>query len=83
MFRQGEPPVERSRPGLGLGLTLAQKLVDMHGGSIEARSEGLGRGSEFTVALPLVEAPAPLKAVRARSGPQAFGGTFRKPTGQS
>ena len=43
----------RAQGGLGIGLTLVQGLVELHGGSVEARSEGLGQGSEFTVRLPL------------------------------
>jgi PAS domain S-box-containing protein len=43
----------RSQGGLGIGLTLSRRLIEMHGGSIEARSEGEGRGSEFIVRLPL------------------------------
>jgi signal transduction histidine kinase len=39
--------------GLGIGLSLAQTLVELHGGRIEARSEGQGKGSEFTVRIPL------------------------------
>ena len=53
LFVQG--PAERG--GLGLGLSLAQRLVDMHGGEISAHSEGPGKGSEFTVRLPLTSAP--------------------------
>ena len=41
-------------PGLGLGLSLVQSLVEMHGGAVEARSEGTGKGSEFTIRLPLL-----------------------------
>jgi signal transduction histidine kinase len=58
MFTQGETPVERSHRGLGIGLSLVKALVEMHGGSVQARSEGRGRGSEFEVRLPL--APAEL-----------------------
>jgi len=54
MFAQLTPALERSRGGLGIGLSLARALVELHGGSIEARSEGAGRGSEFVVHLPLV-----------------------------
>jgi signal transduction histidine kinase len=53
MFEQVDRSLERARGGLGIGLTLVKRLVELHGGSIAARSEGLGRGSEFVVRLPL------------------------------
>ena len=53
MFMQGDATKSRGGGGLGIGLTLARTLVEMHGGSVEARSEGLGKGSEFVVRLPL------------------------------
>jgi CheY-like chemotaxis protein len=53
MFSQVSPRLDRSRSGLGIGLSLARALVELHRGEIAARSEGLGRGSEFTVRLPL------------------------------
>jgi CheY-like chemotaxis protein/two-component sensor histidine kinase len=56
MFTQVERKVDRAKGGLGLGLTLVKRLVEMHGGSVEACSEGPGRGSEFTVRLPLAPA---------------------------
>jgi signal transduction histidine kinase len=56
MFSQVESALSRSRGGLGIGLSLAQRLVQMHGGTVEARSAGLGQGSEFSVRLPLVGA---------------------------
>ncbi len=56
MFSQVETALSRSRGGLGIGLSLTQRLVQMHGGTVEARSEGLGRGSEFEVRLPLASA---------------------------
>jgi CheY-like chemotaxis protein len=56
LFMQVTHPVQRSQGGLGIGLSLVQALVRMHGGSVEARSAGLGQGSEFIVELPR-EAP--------------------------
>jgi PAS domain S-box-containing protein len=53
LFRQVDTSFSRSRGGLGIGLTLARSLVQMHGGTIEAHSAGLGKGSEFVVRLPL------------------------------
>ena len=53
LFKQAHQGLERSQGGLGVGLTLVQRLVKMHGGNVEARSDGPGRGSEFTVRLPL------------------------------
>ncbi len=59
LFTQVDRSLARSEGGLGIGLTLVKRLVEMHGGTIEAASEP-GRGSEFTVRLPLVEkAPVP------------------------
>jgi CheY-like chemotaxis protein len=61
--------VERSRSGLGIGLTLARTLVEMQGGTIEAHSDGPGRGSEFVVRLPVMaEAPESLSRVAALGG---------------
>jgi PAS domain S-box-containing protein len=56
MFSRESPAGGRAQSGLGIGLTLARRLAEMHGGTIEARSEGLGRGAEFVVRLPLAEA---------------------------
>jgi PAS domain S-box-containing protein len=58
MFAQVDTSLERSRDGLGIGLTLVKTLVEMHGGTVEAHSDGPGRGSEFIVRLPvLADAP--------------------------
>ena len=54
-FTQVDRSLDRAQGGLGIGLTLARRLVEMHGGTVEARSEGLGRGSEFVVRLPLLD----------------------------
>jgi predicted ATPase/signal transduction histidine kinase len=58
-FAQAEQGLARTQGGLGLGLALAKGLVELHGGSIEARSEGRGRGSEFIVDLPLAAGAQP------------------------
>ncbi len=55
-FVQGEPGIDRAAGGLGLGLTLVRQLATLHGGTASAKSEGPGRGSEFTVRLPAVDA---------------------------
>ncbi|NML46148.1 response regulator [Ramlibacter sp. G-1-2-2] len=68
MFTQVDPSTERSRSGLGIGLTLARRLVELHGGTLAVRSEGPGRGSEFTVRLP-VEAAGPARAANADGAP--------------
>ncbi len=56
MFAQVDDSLERSQGGLGVGLTLVKKLVEMHGGTVTVRSEGLGKGSEFMVHLPTLPA---------------------------
>lgn len=53
MFKQAHPSLERSQKGLGIGLTLVKRLVELHSGSVSVRSEGPGLGSEFTVRLPV------------------------------
>lgn len=57
LFAQAHASIDRTLGGLGLGLTIVHRLVDLHGGSVIARSEGLNRGSEFTVRLPLMVTP--------------------------
>lgn len=58
LFSQVTPALERSQGGLGIGLSLVKGFVELHGGSVEATSEGAGSGSTFTVRLPLIERPA-------------------------
>jgi PAS domain S-box-containing protein len=72
MFYQVDRTIERAHAGLGIGLTLVQRLVRMHGGEVSVRSEGIGRGSEFTVRLPLADRPA-----RPEPSPQATGRAVR------
>ena len=57
LFAQAPQPLSRPNGGLGLGLAVVRNLVEMHDGTVHAHSEGPGRGSVFTVRLPLVEAP--------------------------
>jgi two-component system, chemotaxis family, CheB/CheR fusion protein len=59
LFVQGNRSLDRSHGGLGIGLTLVRRLVELHGGTVEAHSEGSGRGSEFIVRLPVSLDPAP------------------------
>ena len=62
MFTQVDRSLEKSQGGLGIGLTLVKRLVEMHGGTVEARSEGPGKGSEFVVRLPLAVDASELNA---------------------
>jgi signal transduction histidine kinase/DNA-binding response OmpR family regulator len=60
LFAQADRTLERTQGGLGVGLTLVRRLVELHGGSVEAQSDGPGQGSQFIVRLPLADAaPAP------------------------
>jgi two-component system CheB/CheR fusion protein len=73
LFVQGERSPARSEGGLGVGLTMVRRLVELHGGRVEARSDGPGKGSEFVVWLPLLPAHAqqPKGAEqKARAGPR-------------
>ncbi|MDB5892884.1 MAG: putative histidine kinase, atypical hybrid, partial [Rhodoferax sp.] len=54
MFAQVESAVSQSRGGLGIGLSLTKRLIELHGGNVVARSDGIGRGAEFLVRLPLL-----------------------------
>jgi CheY-like chemotaxis protein len=67
MFSQVTPALERSHGGLGIGLSLVRGLVEFHGGSALARSAGPGKGSEFTVRLPVVDHP--VQAPQEPTGP--------------
>lgn len=58
LFTQADRSLDRAQGGLGIGLSLVQRLVELHGGTVEAHSAGLGRGSEFAVHLPVSPSPA-------------------------
>ena len=67
IFSQGERALERSQGGLGVGLSLVRGLLGLHGGRVEAKSDGLGKGSEFTVHLPL-DGPGSSESASLRTG---------------
>jgi PAS domain S-box-containing protein len=72
MFYQVRDDLENPSSGLGIGLTLVRHLVEMHGGTVEAKSDGINRGSEFILHLPILaaspDAPAGTKRIAADSG---------------
>lgn len=69
LFAQEDTSLDRAAGGLGIGLTLVKRLVEMHGGTVRARSEGRGKGSEFEVRVPLSEHTPPATQI-----PQGAGG---------
>ena len=77
MFSQVDHSLEKSQGGLGIGLTLVKRLVEMHGGRIEARSEGLGKGAEFVVRLPVVVGASEPQAPAERNEPPALKSSLR------
>jgi signal transduction histidine kinase len=84
LFMQAGRSIDRAQGGLGIGLTLCKKLVEMHGGTIAAHSDGPGSGAEFTVRLPVLVTPgAPRRAARRNDRcscppPRAGGGRQRR-----
>jgi CheY-like chemotaxis protein len=67
-FRQGRQSLDRTQGGLGLGLALVRGLAELHGGSVRVHSDGVGRGSEFTVELPLAQPQPPRSPEPAATG---------------
>ena len=73
LFRQAPRGPDRAGGGLGLGLTIVRRLIELHEGRVEAKSKGMGMGSEFVVRLPVLDAvqddhTAPLRPQRAAAG---------------
>jgi PAS domain S-box-containing protein len=75
MFTQADRSLERSHGGLGIGLTLVRRLVDLHDGTIEALSSGLDQGSEFIVRLPVIQPPLEPPPVSDRPRAAALSGS--------
>jgi PAS domain S-box-containing protein len=76
MFSQGRSALERAKGGLGIGLALARSLVELHGGTVEAHSEGVGKGAEFVVRLPVMLLPK--RASSPVPEAPAYGGAMRR-----
>ena len=73
LFVQAHHTIDRTRGGLGIGLTLVRRLAELHGGTVHAHSDGEGRGSTFTVRLPTVAAPAAAEHVNGQARPNGDG----------
>jgi PAS domain S-box-containing protein len=79
LFTQAQRSVDRAQGGLGLGLALVKNLVELHGGTVACTSPGLGQGSTFEVALPLMAPAARPAPAAAAAGAQAGTGAVRRP----
>ena len=77
LFKQSPRALDRAQGGLGVGLTVARRLVELHGGKIDAHSEGAGRGAEFVVRLPVVSDTHQVEIAAAGVGPPPQGGRAR------
>ena len=73
LFAQAQTGLDRAKGGLGIGLSLAQRLTELHGGSIRVQSKGLGHGAEFVVTLPRAGALAPVAEQTADDAPATTG----------
>jgi signal transduction histidine kinase/CheY-like chemotaxis protein len=79
-YRQADPSSTRRHGGLGLGLAIVKDLVELHGGSVEAHSDGVGKGARFLVRLPVREAHWPVHEPRATSRGTPDSSVFEAPT---
>lgn len=71
LFAQAENAIGRSQGGMGIGLALVRNLVELHGGTVEAKSDGVGKGSTFTIRFPLAAAPeVEERRLTSRDGPR-------------
>ena len=74
LFTQSDATIDRSRGGLGIGLTLVRRLVELHGGTVKAHSEGIGKGARFEARLPLL----PMDRPEAREAPRRVAAAARR-----
>jgi signal transduction histidine kinase len=74
MFRQAQAGAERNQGGLGIGLSIVRRLVELHGGTVAAESGGLGQGALFTVRLPKAQTPDDARAAFTNPEPRTWNG---------
>ena len=77
LFTQAPRSLDRSQGGLGVGLAVVRKLVEMHGGTVEAQSAGPGKGSEFIVRLPVLSSPTGRSQIPSKKGDEQSGSGWR------
>ena len=77
LFTQAPRSLDRSQGGLGVGLAVVRKLVEMHGGTVEAQSAGPGKGSEFIVRLPVLSSPTGKSQILSKEGDERSGSGWR------